>query len=103
MQQDGLGHVWGGLLDGELVAKLGLFHAHGLSRFQSVATVAEHRREGVCGTLVHRVCSRALAEQPARRSVMCAFEDYHATRIYQSLAFAVTERIVNYVRRPPGE
>jgi ribosomal protein S18 acetylase RimI-like enzyme len=102
MQAEGLGHVWGAFLGGELVAKLGLFHVGGLSRFQAVVTAASHRRRGICGTLVHHVCADALQERPDRRLVMCAFEDYHATRIYQSVGFRVTERIVNYVRRPPG-
>lgn len=102
MQDAGLGDVWGAFLDGELAAKLGLFHVGELSRFQSVATFARHRRKGICGTLVHRVCAHALQELPGRRLVMCAFEDYHATHIYQSLGFRITEQVVNYVRRPPG-
>lgn len=102
MQEDGLGHVWGAFLKGQLVGTAGLFHVGEISRFQSVATDRDHRRQGVCRTLIHEVCSRVLGEQPGRRLVMCASEDYHATRIYQSLGFRVAEQLVAYVRRPAG-
>lgn len=69
--------------------------------FQSVATDRDHRRQGICGTLVHEVCTRALRQRPGRRLVMCAFEHYHATHLYQSLGFQITERHVDYLRRPP--
>jgi ribosomal protein S18 acetylase RimI-like enzyme len=100
MHEQGVGHVWGAFLRGRLVGSLGLFHVDELSRFQSVATHRDHRRSGVCSTLVHEVCTRALAERPGRRLVMLADEAYHATRIYQSLGFGVAETLVAYVRRP---
>ena len=103
MQEEGLGHVWGAFVDGQLVGEAGLFHVGELSRFQSVATDRDHRRQGICRTLVHEVCSRALSERPGRRLVLCASEDYHATRIYQSLGFRVAEHLVAYVRRPPPD
>ena len=102
MVERGLGEVWGAFLGAKLVGKLGLFHVGKLSRFQHVATHHDHRRQGVCGTLVHRVSQQALAEVPSRCLVMLAFEDYHATRIYQSLGYRVTERLVDFKRPPPG-
>jgi ribosomal protein S18 acetylase RimI-like enzyme len=102
LQQRGLGHVWGAFLGQQLVGQLGLFHVGELSRFQAVATDSSFRRRGICGTLVYRVCEHALSELPGRRLVMCAAEDYHATRIYQSLGFRITEHVVDFRRPQPG-
>lgn len=100
MQARGLGHTWGAFFGGSLVARLGLFHVDDLSRFQAVMTHPEHRRQGICGTLVYTVSQRALAALPGRSLVMCAVEDYHATRIYQSIGFRPTESCVDFLRKP---
>lgn len=49
---DGQGHLWGGWIDEELVAVVGLFHDEREARTQWVATHPEHRRRGLCRQLL---------------------------------------------------
>ena len=102
--EDGRGRWLGAFASGErdapLVADLGVFVADGVGRFQSVETHPDHRRRGVCGTLVHRAAEIAFAELGARVLVMVADPDYHAARIYESVGFARAERLVAAYRPP---
>ncbi len=87
MEAAGLGHWYGGFIDGQLVTSLGLFHKNGLGRFQSVATHPAHQRKGYCQTLVYEVSKQALASGEAQTLVMCADPGYHAIKIYESVGF----------------
>lgn len=87
MQVAGLGHWYGGYLDGKLVCGLGLFYREGLGRYQSVVTHPDFRRRGLCGTLVYETGRRALEKTSARELVMCADPGYHAIKIYEAVGF----------------
>jgi ribosomal protein S18 acetylase RimI-like enzyme len=87
MEAAGLGHWYGGFIDGTLVTGLGLFHKDGLARFQNVSTHIDHQRRGYCQTLVYEVSKQALESGRANTLVMCADPDYHAIKIYESVGF----------------
>jgi len=101
MIEAGLGHWYGAFLEGELVADMGIFVDAGLGRCQAVGTAKEHRRKGICGTLMHGACGHAFGEQGAEHVILMADEDYHAAGIYRSVGFRDTERVRDLTRRPP--
>ena len=92
MSEAGLGHWFGAFLAGRLVADLGLFVEHGVGRYQQVVTAPEHRRRGLCGTLVHAAGRHALERLGAEQLVLMAETDGPAARIYTSVGFRETER-----------
>ena len=66
MQRAGLGGWFGAFLGNRVVADLGLFCIGGVGRFQTVETVPEFRRQGICGTLVYQAArwGRAVRRKP---------------------------------------
>jgi ribosomal protein S18 acetylase RimI-like enzyme len=95
----GMGRWFGAFLDGKLVADMGLFVEDGIGRFQSVKTHPAYRRRGICGTMVHAVARRGLEKMGAETLVMIADSEYHAAKIYESVGFEPTERIVGIERK----
>lgn len=91
MSEAGLGHWYGAYLDGCLVANLGIFQEGGVARYQAVTTLPSHRRQGICGTLVHRAAALLAVEAPIDTFVMEADPEYHAARIYESVGFERSE------------
>ncbi|MGZ6441028.1 MAG: GNAT family N-acetyltransferase [Pseudobdellovibrionaceae bacterium] len=87
MSQAGLGNWYGGYFDGKLVAGLGIFHRDGIGRFQIVCTDPDHRRQGLCGTLVYKSALHAFEKMGVKELVMCADPDYYAIKIYESVGF----------------
>jgi hypothetical protein len=95
---------WFGAFDGDLlVADLGIFVGEGLGRFQMVETRASHRGRGICGTLVHHAARIAFDALGADTLVLAADPGYHAARVYESVGFTATERLVAVMLRPPPE
>jgi ribosomal protein S18 acetylase RimI-like enzyme len=80
--------------DAPLLGDLGLFVQDGTARFQAVETDPRHRRRGICATLVHHAAGRAFAEMGAHVLVMASEPDSDAQRVYESVGFAVAERLV---------
>jgi len=94
--------VWlGAFLGGDLVADLGLFMGEGIARYQSVQTHPDHRRRGLCGTLVSAAATYGRENLGAETFVMIADPGYHAARVYKALGFVVRER-VGGLERPPS-
>lgn len=91
MVEAGLGAWFGAFLGGKLIGDLGIFHENGVGRYQNVGTHPDHRRQGICGTLVYRAGQLALNEFKVDRLVMEADVDYHAARIYESVGFKRNE------------
>jgi ribosomal protein S18 acetylase RimI-like enzyme len=92
MEVAGLGHWFGAFLDEQLVADLGIFKSGDMARFQHVETHPEFRRLGICGTLVYQASTYAFENMNVKTLVMVADEEYHATKIYESVGFRPTER-----------
>lgn len=87
MHLAGLGYWFGGFLDDKLVAGLGIFHNGEIGRYQIVCTHPEYTRRGICGTLVFRSAQFAFQEMNLTKLIMCADQEYHAARIYESVGF----------------
>jgi GNAT superfamily N-acetyltransferase len=92
MAEQGHGTWFGAFHHGKLVADLGLFRDGTIGRFQQVETHPDYRRQGICGTLVHKVACLGLETMGLSDLVMVADEAYHAARIYQQVGFVVRER-----------
>lgn len=79
-----------GAFDGErLVGYAGVFHHSGLARFQDVEVIPEYRRRGIARTLISELSQ--WVGQYADQQVIVADAHYHATVLYQSLGFRVTQ------------
>ncbi len=87
MSEDGRGFWFGAFIDNNLVGDLGIFYKNNVARYQNVGTHPEHRRKGICGTLVYRTGLIALEEFCVQHLVMEADPEYHAARIYESVGF----------------
>lgn len=87
MERVGMGHWYGGFIDGELVATAGLYHKDGLGRFQSVVTAVNYQRRGLCSTIVYEAAKRLFDSGKVTQIAMCADPGYHALKIYESVGF----------------
>lgn len=101
LEARGLGQRWGAFAGERLLATAGLYRVEGdLARYQSVETAADARRQGLAGTLVHRLAEYGRDQLGARTLVIVADADDEAIRLYRSLGFVGTETIVElYMRR----
>ncbi|MGK5088288.1 GNAT family N-acetyltransferase [Bdellovibrionota bacterium FG-2] len=84
----------GVFVDGRQVGNLGVFTDGDLGRFQLVAVHPDYQKQGVCGTMVFRSASYAFEKMGVKTLVMVADEEYHAAKIYESVGFVPTEKIV---------
>ena len=98
----GQGTWYGAFLGDTLAGDLGIFRTGDIARFQAVSTAPEHRRTGVCGTLVSTV-SQLTLDAGARQLVMVADENHVAARIYQSVGFRPVDRSAGLMLYPPEE
>src|SRR5436190_1618861 len=83
----GRGMWLGGFLGDELVAGLGIFHDGEIGRYQQVCTHPKFIRRGICSRLVYQSALYAFDKMNLKELVMCAYEEYHAARIYESVGF----------------
>lgn len=99
----GKGHWFGAFLNGEIVGDLGIFHGNvsgkPLGRFQNVGTHPNHRRKGICSTLVYEASMQALESYPIDNLVMIADSNYHAAEIYKSVGFKEVEKMYSLYQR----
>lgn len=88
-QNRGLGHWWGAFLDHELVGSTGLFfdRKKRLGRFQQVHTVASHRRQGVCTTLVSTAARQAFTREKINELIIVTDVDSAPEQLYRSVGF----------------
>jgi GNAT superfamily N-acetyltransferase len=89
-----LGDWFGAFADQQLVADLGLFHAEGVGRFQSVETHPDFRRRGIAGALIFGAARQAKAEYDLHTLVIVAEQASNPARLYESLGFQLTEKQV---------
>ena len=94
MSEAGRGAWFGAFLDGQLVGNLGIFYEGKVGRYQNVGSHPDHRRTGICGTLVYLTGESAFKDFGVTDLVMEADVDYHAARIYESVGFK--RREINY-------
>ena len=91
MAEAGLGSWYGAFRGGELVGGLGIYADGDVGRFHEVNTRPEHRRQGVCGTLVHAASKHASEAMGVRRLVIVAEPGSTADRIYRAAGFREVE------------
>jgi hypothetical protein len=101
MQAKGVGQWFTAHLDGEVAGALGVVRQGDIGRFQLVGTDPRFGRRGVCSTLVYSAARTALEEMGLHTLVMAADATYHAARVYESVGFERTERLIALIRRPP--
>lgn len=101
MQAAGIGRWFGAVVDGEIAAALGIVRQGDVGRFQLVGTDPRFGRRGVCSTLVHACARIALDELGVRTLVMAADATYHAAKVYESVGFVPTERLIALLKKPP--
>ncbi len=89
-----LGDWFGAFAGQKLVADLGLFHAEGIGRFQSVETHPAYRRQGIAGTLIFEAARQAKAAYDLHTLVIVAEQASNPARLYESLGFQLTEQQV---------
>jgi ribosomal protein S18 acetylase RimI-like enzyme len=101
MAEAGLGDWYGAFLQDRLVADAGLFHFHGLGRFQSVGTHADFRRQGIASSLIFNMARRGLKR--SKTLVIVADPEHGADRVYRSVGFHGEEISVQLSRRAPRD
>ncbi len=99
LAEQGHGDWYGAFLGGELVADLGIYREGGLARYQSVGTHPDFRCQGLCGTLVYQAGVDVLRRHGVKHLVMIADPDAQASGIYQSVGFAIAEKMHALYRR----
>jgi RimJ/RimL family protein N-acetyltransferase len=90
----GKGAWFGAYLNHKLVGCLGIFSEDDLGRYQIVSTHPNHQRQGVCASLVYKTAQYAFERMKLKKLVMVADEHYHAAKIYESVGFVPTEKMV---------
>ncbi len=103
MAAAGMGHWWGALHQGQVVASLGLFGRRELGRFQHVETHPEFRRRGLCSALVYAACAHGFERMGWHTLVMGADPEDVAIGIYRSLGFAELDSLWMLERRAPED
>lgn len=103
MDAAGMGHWWGAVHRGKVVAALGLFGQDGLGRFQHVETHPDFRRRGLCRALVHAACRHGFEQQGWHTLVMGADPHDVAIGIYRSVGFAQQDTLWLLERRAPED
>lgn len=94
MISNGRGLWFGAYIGNTMVASLGLFTSESLGRYQVVTTHPDHQRQGICGTLVYKTAQYAFETLKLKTLVMVADENYHAAKIYESVGFKGTEKMI---------
>jgi len=100
LQADDIGAIFGGFLDGKLVADMGLFIENGLGRFQHVETHPDYRKRGIAGTMVHHISEWGFNKRDAEYLVIIADPEGPAVKLYKSLGYSLQE--ISYSLEKPS-
>ena len=104
MAAAGFGHGYGAFLDGRVVASMGVFgHAGDDARCQAVATDPEFQRRGIGAALVHGACEHARRALGCERILIQPEPGGAAQRLYESIGFALIEKVTALVRHDGDE
>jgi GNAT superfamily N-acetyltransferase len=90
----GRGQWFGAFFKGKLVADLGIFKEGTLARYQSVGTLPDFQRQGIAGTLVAQAGQFAFEKMGVERLIIVADQGHHAEKLYRSIGFSETEKMV---------
>lgn len=84
---------------GQVLGSLGIVVTGSRARYQTVDTVASHRRRGICSRLVVESARRCVSEHRIEHLVICADPAYHALGLYESLGFRRAELVAGLLKR----
>jgi ribosomal protein S18 acetylase RimI-like enzyme len=90
----GQGQWFCAYLNDRVVAGPGIFKDSKIGRFQIVSTHPDFQRQGICGSLVYKAAQYAFKEMKLETLVMVADEEYHAAKVYESVGFRPTEKLL---------
>jgi ribosomal protein S18 acetylase RimI-like enzyme len=85
----GYGDFYGAFMGKRLVGYAGVFVLDGLARYQLVRVVPDFQNQGVARTLIHHLAQTVASK--AKRQIIIADADYHASALYQSLGFELAQ------------
>lgn len=77
----------------KLTAAVEMYFNDNLCILDSVVTHRDHRRQGICSSLVHYASQYALTRLNCQTLTLEADEEYHAAKIYESIGFRPTEKL----------
>lgn len=96
LAKNNYGEYLGAFIDGKIIGYAGMYFLEGVARFQDVRVIEGHQNKGIAKQLLIQLINRQKqkhgAVQPIETYVIVADEHYHATKLYQSLGFKITER-----------
>lgn len=102
LSESGVGAWFGAIVDGRIVATLGIFSdGGGIARYQNVETDPAFRRRGLARALLWHASEHAARELGAHTVVIVAVPDYHAVDLYRSAGFRDAEKQVQLQAPPP--
>jgi GNAT superfamily N-acetyltransferase len=88
----GQARYYGAFVADRLVAQLGVVSdGSGIARYQNVETAADHRGQGLAGSLVYEAGRAALERLDIRELVIVADPGESAIRLYQAVGFTAAE------------
>lgn len=89
LKNQGHGEWWGAYSEGKLIGSMGLYFdiSRKVGRFQLVDTDSDHRRKGVCGTLLHHIVQDAYENSESPELFIVTEQDNPSARVYESVGF----------------
>lgn len=90
LQQRGYGDFFGAFDSDRLVGYAGVFALNDLARYQQVQVNPDFQNRGIARTLIHHLAQWVATR--ASRQIIIADADYHASALYQSLGFRLSQR-----------
>lgn len=104
LSTEGHGHWWGAWQDDQLVGSMGLYfdERREVGRFQNVATHIQHRRQGVCHSLL-AACARDAFERVGASQLVIVTgtdDDNPAVPTYRNFGFQTGPQSYALIRRP---
>ena len=77
----------------KLTAVVEMYYNDALCILDSLVTHRDHRRQGICSSLVHYASQYALTQLNCQTLTLEADKEYHAAKIYESIGFRPTETL----------
>ncbi len=92
LTDQGVARRYGAFEGGRLLGDIGIYYDDQQVRFHNVATNLQHRRKGVCKTIMHRILVDLTEDFPDHEVVIVAEDESLAFQIYQSMGFEPREQ-----------
>ncbi|MEX2322115.1 MAG: GNAT family N-acetyltransferase [Saccharospirillum sp.] len=90
LERSGYGDFFGAFEGDCLVGYAGVFALNDLARYQQVQVIPGYQNQGIARTLIHYLAQWVAVK--ASRQIIIADADYHASALYQSLGFSLSQR-----------